>query len=106
MPGLMHPTRYDDGKDCGDGILGWQEWKITIRPPLVNGKAISLSFPEHGGDVDIARRPTEHLEPVAEAIEDPALESCATPVDIRPALVDVMVKTNGAVGYLLQPTPW
>lgn len=47
------------------------------------GKQISLAFANHGADVAVASRDMDHLEPVAEAIEERGQQSCATTVDIR-----------------------
>ncbi|MDY6765074.1 MAG: SDR family NAD(P)-dependent oxidoreductase, partial [Halobacteria archaeon] len=47
------------------------------------GKEIALSFARHGADVAIASRDMDHLEPVAQEIEDIGRESCATTVDVR-----------------------
>jgi len=47
------------------------------------GSHIALAFADHGADVAVASRSMDHLEPVAEEIEDCGAESCATTVDIR-----------------------
>lgn len=47
------------------------------------GKAISLAAADHGANVAIASRSMEHLEPVAESIEERGVEACATTVDVR-----------------------
>lgn len=58
------------------------------------GKAISLAYADHGADVAIASRSMEHLEPVAEEIENRGVDSCATTVDIRePDRVEAMLET-------------
>ena len=47
------------------------------------GKAVALAFADHGADVAVASRDMNHLEPVAEAVEDKGQSACATTVDIR-----------------------
>lgn len=47
------------------------------------GEKIALAFADHGADVAIASRDMDHLEPVAEAIEDRGARACATTVDVR-----------------------
>ncbi|MFP4188764.1 MAG: SDR family oxidoreductase [Halobacteriales archaeon] len=58
------------------------------------GKLIALAFADHGADVAIASRNMDHLEPVANEIEDRGVEACATTVDIRDReRVDEMTET-------------
>jgi NAD(P)-dependent dehydrogenase (short-subunit alcohol dehydrogenase family) len=58
------------------------------------GRELSLAFADHGADVAIASRSMEHLEPVAEDIEDRGADACATTVDVRePDRVDEMLDT-------------
>jgi NAD(P)-dependent dehydrogenase (short-subunit alcohol dehydrogenase family) len=58
------------------------------------GRAISLAFADHGADVAIASRSMEHLEPVAEELEDRGADACATTVDVRePDRVEEMLDT-------------
>jgi NAD(P)-dependent dehydrogenase (short-subunit alcohol dehydrogenase family) len=58
------------------------------------GREISLAFADHGADVAIASRSMDHLEPVAEELEDRGADACATTVDVRePDRVEEMVDT-------------
>ncbi len=58
------------------------------------GEEIALGFADLGGDVAIASRDVDHLEPVAEEIERRGQRACATTVDVRdPDRVDGMVET-------------
>ncbi|WP_330631886.1 SDR family oxidoreductase [Halocatena halophila] len=58
------------------------------------GRAIALGFATLGGDVAVASRSMDHLEPVADAIEERGQQACATTVDIRePDAVESMVET-------------
>jgi hypothetical protein len=47
------------------------------------GKKLALSFANHGADVAVASRNMDHLQPVAEEIEELGQQSCAATVDIR-----------------------
>lgn len=47
------------------------------------GRHLSLAFADHGADVAIASRNMDHLEPVAEEIEERGVNACATTVDVR-----------------------
>jgi len=58
------------------------------------GRAISLSFADHGADVAIASRSMDHLEPVVDELEDRGADACATTVDVRePDRVEEMLDT-------------
>ena len=58
------------------------------------GRAVALGFADHGADVAIASRSLDHLEPVAEEIEERGVDACATTVDVRePERVEEMVET-------------
>lgn len=58
------------------------------------GKAIALSFADHGADVAIASRSMEHLEPVVEKLRERGANATATTVDVRdPDRVEEMVET-------------
>jgi len=70
------------------------------------GKHLSLAFADHGADVAIASRNMDHLEPVAEEIEDRGVEACATTVDIRDKeevdeMRDTVVEELGGVDVLI-----
>lgn len=47
------------------------------------GKEIALAYARHGADVAVASRNMDHLEPVAEAVEEIGQNACAATVDIR-----------------------
>jgi NAD(P)-dependent dehydrogenase (short-subunit alcohol dehydrogenase family) len=47
------------------------------------GEEIALAFADHGADVAIASRDMDHLEPVAERIEERGADAYATTVDVR-----------------------
>ncbi|WP_336133288.1 SDR family oxidoreductase [Natronomonas amylolytica] len=47
------------------------------------GEEMALAFADHGADVAVASRDMNHLEPVAEAIEEKGQNACATTVDVR-----------------------
>ena len=58
------------------------------------GKELALAYADHGADVAIASRAMDHLDPVAEELEDRGAESCATTVDVRDADdVEAMVES-------------
>jgi NAD(P)-dependent dehydrogenase (short-subunit alcohol dehydrogenase family) len=58
------------------------------------GEEIALAFADLGADVAIASRSMEHLEPVAEAIEERGQNACATTVDVRDReVVEEMTQT-------------
>lgn len=58
------------------------------------GKHLSLAFADLGADVAIASRNMDHLEPVADQIEERGVDACATTVDIREKEeVDAMTST-------------
>ncbi|WP_265110269.1 SDR family oxidoreductase [Halosolutus halophilus] len=58
------------------------------------GRKLALAYADHGADVAIASRSMEHLDPVAEEIEDRGAAACATTVDVRnPDDVEDMVET-------------
>jgi NAD(P)-dependent dehydrogenase (short-subunit alcohol dehydrogenase family) len=70
------------------------------------GKHIALAFADHGADVAIASRNMDHLEPVADEIEDRGAESCATTVDIRDrgevdGMRDTVVDELGGIDVLI-----
>jgi NAD(P)-dependent dehydrogenase (short-subunit alcohol dehydrogenase family) len=70
------------------------------------GRAVSLGFADHGADVAIASRSMEHLEPVAEEIEERGVDACATTVDIREPdrveeMVDTVVEELGDISILV-----
>jgi NAD(P)-dependent dehydrogenase (short-subunit alcohol dehydrogenase family) len=70
------------------------------------GEDVALAFADHGADVAIASRTMEHLEPVAEAIEDRGATACATTVDVREyeqveAMVDTVVDELGGIDVLV-----
>lgn len=59
------------------------------------GEQIALAFADHGADVAIASRDMDHLEPVAEKIEEKGQNACATTVDVREYdSVEQMVQTT------------
>jgi len=81
------------------------------------GEALALAFADHGADVAIASRDMDHLEPVADAIEDRGVRACATTVDVREydaveamtetvlaELGDIDVLVNNAGANFLTPT--
>src|SRR6056297_876608 len=58
------------------------------------GEEIALAMADHGADVAVASRDMDHLEPVAEAIEEKGQDACATTVDVRDEdEVDAMTET-------------
>jgi NAD(P)-dependent dehydrogenase (short-subunit alcohol dehydrogenase family) len=58
------------------------------------GESMALAFAEHGADVAVASRDSDHLVPVAEAIKNKGQNACATTVDIRKREeVDAMTET-------------
>ncbi len=58
------------------------------------GRHLSLAFADLGADVAIASRDIDHLEPVAEEIEERGVNACATTVDVREKeKVDEMTET-------------
>jgi NAD(P)-dependent dehydrogenase (short-subunit alcohol dehydrogenase family) len=70
------------------------------------GEKIALAFADHGADVAIASRNMDHLEPVAEEIEDRGVEACATTVDIRDRervdeMRDTVVDELGGIDVLI-----
>ncbi|WP_254830786.1 SDR family oxidoreductase [Haloglomus salinum] len=80
------------------------------------GEEMALAFAEHGADVAIASRDMDHLEPVAEAIEEKGVNACATTVDVRDKEVvdemrdtvldelgDITVLVNNAGANFLTP---
>lgn len=64
------------------------------------GRAIALAMGDHGADVAIASREMDHLRPVADALRDRGVDTCATTVDVRePEQVESMADTvEDAVG--------
>ncbi|WP_255149456.1 SDR family oxidoreductase [Halorarius halobius] len=67
------------------------------------GEEIAKAYAELGADVAVASRNMDHLEPVAEAIEQRGQNACATTVDIREKeRVDEMTET--VVAELGAPT--
>lgn len=80
------------------------------------GEEMALAFADHGADVAIASRDMDHLEPVAEAIEEKGVDACATTVDVRDKetvdgmrdtvldeLGDISVLVNNAGANFLTP---
>jgi len=80
------------------------------------GEEMALAFADHGADVAIASRDMDHLEPVAEAIEEKGVNACATTVDVRDKEVvdemrdtvldelgDITVLVNNAGANFLTP---
>jgi len=70
------------------------------------GRALALAFADHGAAVAIASRSMEHLDPVAEAIEDRGVRAFATTVDVREydeveAMRDTVVEELGGVDVLV-----
>ncbi|EMA51479.1 SDR family oxidoreductase [Halococcus thailandensis] len=70
------------------------------------GRAIALGLAECGADVAIASRELDHLEPVADEIEERGVEACATTVDVREydaveAMVDTVVEELGGIDVLV-----
>ena len=70
------------------------------------GREIALAFAAHGADVAIASRAMDHLEPVAEEIEDSGVRACATTVDVREyeaveAMTDDVVAELGGIDVLV-----
>jgi NAD(P)-dependent dehydrogenase (short-subunit alcohol dehydrogenase family) len=70
------------------------------------GEEIALAFADHGADVAIASRNMDHLEPVAEAIEERGQNACATTVDIREkdevdAMRDTVIEELGGISILV-----
>lgn len=70
------------------------------------GKELALAYADHGADVAIASRSMDHLEPVAEAIEDRGAAACATTVDVRDrddveAMVETVLEELGDVSILV-----
>ena len=58
------------------------------------GAEIALAMADHGADVAVASRNMDHLEPVAEAVEEKGQAACATTVDVRDEdEVDAMTET-------------
>jgi len=58
------------------------------------GEEIALAMADHGADVAVASRDMDHLEPVAEAVQERGQAACATTVDIRDEdEVDAMTET-------------
>jgi NAD(P)-dependent dehydrogenase (short-subunit alcohol dehydrogenase family) len=70
------------------------------------GEAVALAMADHGADVAIASRDLDHLEPVAEDIEDRGQTACATTVDVREperveAMRDTVVDELGDISILV-----
>ncbi|ARS90629.1 SDR family oxidoreductase [Natrarchaeobaculum aegyptiacum] len=70
------------------------------------GKELALAYADHGANVAIASRSMDHLEPVAEAIEDRGVEACATTVDVRDrddveAMLETVLAEVGDVSILV-----
>ncbi len=70
------------------------------------GEAVALAMADHGADVAVASRDMDHLEPVAEAIEDRGVDACATTVDVRDpdavaAMADTVEDELGPVSVLV-----
>lgn len=58
------------------------------------GEEIATAYADLGADVAVASRNMDHLEPVAEAIEQRGRDACATTVDVRDKEeVDAMAET-------------
>ncbi len=58
------------------------------------GEAVALAMADHGADVAVASRDADHVEPVADAIEERGQRACATTVDVRePERVEAMTET-------------
>ncbi|WP_255195816.1 SDR family oxidoreductase [Halorarius litoreus] len=58
------------------------------------GEEIATAYADLGADVAVASRNMDHLDPVAEAIEERGQDACATTVDIRDKdEVDAMTET-------------
>ncbi|MFW5963752.1 MAG: SDR family NAD(P)-dependent oxidoreductase, partial [Natronomonas sp.] len=70
------------------------------------GEEMALAFADHGADVAVASRNMDHLEPVAEAIEEKGQNACATTVDIREkeevdAMRDTVLDELGDISILV-----
>ncbi|GAA0469322.1 SDR family oxidoreductase [Halococcus dombrowskii] len=70
------------------------------------GRAIALGLADCGADVAIASRELDHLEPVADEIENRGVEACATTVDVREydavaAMVDTVIEELGGIDVLV-----
>ena len=70
------------------------------------GESMALAFAEHGADVAVASRDMDHLEPVAETIEEKGVDACATTVDVREeeavdAMCDTVLDELGDISVLV-----
>jgi NAD(P)-dependent dehydrogenase (short-subunit alcohol dehydrogenase family) len=70
------------------------------------GRAIALALADCGADVAIASRELDHLEPVADEIEERGVDACATTVDVREydavaAMVDTVIAELGGIDVLV-----
>jgi NAD(P)-dependent dehydrogenase (short-subunit alcohol dehydrogenase family) len=70
------------------------------------GRELALAFADHGADVAVVSRDMDHLEPVAEAVEERGGRACATTVDVREydeveAMCDTVVDELGGIDVLV-----
>lgn len=70
------------------------------------GEEIALAMADHGADVAVASRDMDHLEPVAEGIEERGQRACATTVDVRDedavaAMTETVIDELGGITILI-----